>query len=76
MRTTVTLDQDVAAAVARIRRERGVGVSEAVNELVRAGLSVKRERRQYRHRTAKLALTVDVTNVAEALEQLDGPAAR
>jgi metal-responsive CopG/Arc/MetJ family transcriptional regulator len=76
MRTTVTLDQDVAAAVSRIRRERGVGVSEAVNHLVRAGLSVKEQRRRYRHRSAKLALTVDVTNVAEALELLDGPAAR
>lgn len=76
MRTTVTLDRDVAAAVNRIRQERGVGVSRAVNELVRAGLSVKRSPGAYRHRTAKLALTVDVTNVAEVLERLDGPAAR
>jgi metal-responsive CopG/Arc/MetJ family transcriptional regulator len=76
MRTTVTLDDDVAAAVTRLRRERGVGVSEALNELVRDGLAVKPPRQPYRHRTARLALTLDVTNVAEALEQLDGPTAR
>jgi hypothetical protein len=76
MRTTVTLDDDVAAAVGRVRRERGVGVSEAVNELVRAGLTVKRQRQPFRQRTAKLSLSIDVTNVAEALERLDGPAGR
>ena len=76
MRTTVTLDDDVAAAVRRIRREHGVGVSEALNDLARAGLMVKRERGRYRQRTAGLNLSIDVTNVAEALEQLDGPAAR
>lgn len=76
MRTTVTLDDDVAAAVGRVRRERGVGVSEAVNELVRMGLAVKRPRQPYRHRTARLGLTVDVTNIADALEQLDGPSTR
>ena len=76
MRTTVTLDDDVAAAVRRIRREHGVGVSEALNELARAGLMVKRERRRYRQRAAGLSLSIDVTNVADALEQLDGPAAR
>lgn len=76
MRTTVSLDDDVAAAVSRLRRERGVGVSEAINELVRTGLTVRRRRRPYTHRTAELALAIDVTNVAEALERLDGPGAR
>jgi Arc/MetJ family transcription regulator len=76
MRTTVTLDDDVAAAVQQMRRERGVGVSEAVNGLVRAGLTVKSSRRPFRQRSVSIGLTVDVTNVAEALELLDGPAAR
>lgn len=76
MRTTVTLDDDVAAAVSRIRRERGVGVSDALNELARAGLMVKRQRRRFQQRTANLSLSVDVTNVAEVLEQLDGPTGR
>lgn len=38
MRTTVTLDEDFAAAVREARR-RGIGVSEALNELARRGLA-------------------------------------
>jgi hypothetical protein len=76
MRTTITLDDDVAAAVERIRRERGVGVSEAINGLARAGLNAKPARPHFRQRSASIGLRIDVTNVAEALEQLDGPAAR
>jgi hypothetical protein len=39
MRTTLTLDDDVAAALARRRAERGTGLREEVNELMRAGLA-------------------------------------
>lgn len=39
MRTTVTLDDDVATAVERLRRERGIGLSSALNTLVRKGLA-------------------------------------
>jgi len=76
MRTTVTLDDDVAAAVHRLRRERRIGVSEALNRLARAGLTVKRGGTPFRQRAVKLGLKVDVTNIAEALELLDGPAGR
>jgi metal-responsive CopG/Arc/MetJ family transcriptional regulator len=76
MRTTVNLDDDVAAAVERLRRDRSIGLSEAINELIRAGLTVKRPRRPFRQQSANLGLKVDVTNVAEALELLEGPAAR
>ena len=71
MRTTVTLDDDVAAAVERLRRERGLGLSEAVNQLARRGLTVRSARKPFRQRTARLSLKLDVTNVAEALELLD-----
>ena len=71
MRTTVTFDDDVAAAVTRVRRERGVGVSEAVNDLIRAGLHNKKARRRFRQRSSSLALRVDPTNVAEILDVLD-----
>ncbi|MBA2571126.1 MAG: ribbon-helix-helix protein, CopG family [Chloroflexi bacterium] len=74
MRTTVTLDDDIATAVTELRRERGLGVSAAINQLARKGLTVKPPARAFRQRTARLALKVDVTNVAEALESLDGPA--
>jgi metal-responsive CopG/Arc/MetJ family transcriptional regulator len=77
VRTTVSLDDDVAAAVDRVRRERSVGLSEAVNDLIRAGLRARPEGpKRVRMRRHDLGLKVDVTNVAEAIEILDGPAAR
>jgi Arc/MetJ family transcription regulator len=76
MRTTVSLDDDVVAAVEQVRRERGLGLSAAVNELIRAGLRAPRQRRAFRQRSVDLGLRVDVSNVAEALDLLDGPATR
>jgi hypothetical protein len=75
MRTTVNLSDDVAAAVDRLRSERGVGISEAVNELARAGLTVQRQARPFKQRSHDLGRGIDVTNVADALETLDGPTA-
>lgn len=77
MRTTVTLDRDIAAAVQQLRRQRGLGTSEALNRLARAGLAAQQPTRPpFQQRSARLALKVDVTNVAEAIEQLDGPTSR
>jgi metal-responsive CopG/Arc/MetJ family transcriptional regulator len=76
MRTTITLDDDVAAALERLRRERPIGLSEAINELIRTALTVKRPRTPFEQRAQRIGLRIDVTNVAEALELLDGPAAR
>lgn len=73
MRTTVNLDDDVAAAVARLRRERRMGVSEAVNHLARTGLTKRAPRERFVQRTFDLGVGIDVTDIAEALEQLDGP---
>jgi len=39
VRTTVTLDDDVVAALRAIERERGISFKEAINDAVRAGLS-------------------------------------
>ena len=39
MRTTLTLDDDVAAALERRRRERGTGLKAEINALLRAGLA-------------------------------------
>jgi Arc/MetJ family transcription regulator len=76
MRTTINLADDVAAAVDRLRRERSIGVSEAVNELVRAGLTKEPGRRRFRQRSHDLGRGIDVSNVADAIETLDGAAAR
>ncbi len=76
MRTTVEFDPDTARAVEAIRRERRVGVSEAVNELIRRGLVARAEVHEFRQRTAKLGLAIDVSNIADTLEALDGADAR
>jgi len=39
VRTTLTLDDDVAAALGQRRTERGTGLRREVNELLRAGLA-------------------------------------
>lgn len=74
MRTTVTLADDVAAELRRLQRDRSIGVSQALNELARAGMRNRHEpRKPFVQRTHKLGIGIDVTNVAEALEQLEGP---
>jgi predicted transcriptional regulator len=76
MRTTVTLADDVAAAVEKLRRERSIGLSEAINDLVRAGLVERRKASPVRQRAHDLGRGIDFSNVAEAMETLDGPSAR
>ncbi len=71
MRTTVTLDDDVAAAVARLQRDRGVGVSAAVNQLVRTGLIATEPAPPFSQQTSDMGARIDVTNVAEVLDLLD-----
>ena len=71
MRTTIDLDDDVKVAVDRLRADRGMGLSEAVNTLARAGLRPAAAK-AYVHRSEKLGLTIDVSNVAEVLSLLDG----
>ena len=50
-------------------------MSEALNELARAGMARKQEpRRRFVQRTHSFGRgAIDVTNIAEALEQLEGP---
>lgn len=72
VRTTVVIDPDVAAEVQRLRRE-GLGISEALNLLARRGIAAQATvpGARYRHRTARIGLKVDVTNVADVLDLLD-----
>ena len=73
MRTTVTLAKDVAAAVEKLRRKEGVGVSEALNRIARAGIATKAPRRAFRQRSANMgAFVIDVSNIADALEVAEG----
>ena len=43
MRTTVTLDADVAARLKTVARQRGISFKQALNQAVRAGLAARRE---------------------------------
>lgn len=78
MRTTVVLEPDVQAAVDRIRREEGIGVSEALNRLARAGLvqGGAARRKRFVQRSSRLGIRIDLTSVEDALEHLDGPTTR
>lgn len=76
MRTTVELDSDTAHAVQELRREHGRGVSEAVNELIRRGLVAGAPTSRFEARTRPLGIRIDVSNVADALDLLEGTDAR
>jgi len=73
MRTTIDLAPDVVAAVEAMQEARQLGRSEAVNELVRAGAAASPSRERFVQRTAAIGIRVDVSNVAAALESLEGP---
>lgn len=76
MRTTVEFDDDTSKAIEALRRERGIGLSEAVNALIRQGLVRQPAAQRFRQRTRRLGIKVDVSNVAAALEDLEGIEAR
>ncbi len=71
MRTTITFEPDVEALVDELRRREGIGVSEAVNRLVRSGAASRPGRTPYVHRSADVGVTIDVSNIAEVLDMLD-----
>lgn len=56
MRTTVTLDPDVLAALQRVARERGTSFKVTLNDAVRRGLSGEPSPRRYRTPSRDLGL--------------------
>jgi hypothetical protein len=79
MRTTLTLDEDVAARLRAEVRRRGLSFKEVVNETLRAGLETRRESTQVapfqvRARALGLRPGLDYDNIGELLERLEGPA--
>ena len=67
----MTLADDVVAAVQCLRREEGIGMSEAVNRLVRDGLAKPAEAPAYMHESFDMGMKIDVANVGEVLGMLD-----
>ncbi len=76
MRTTIVLDEDVRAALEKERKAAHLGVSEAVNQLIRRGLASSKKTARFVQRTAPLGLRIDVRNIGEALEVLEGTTER
>jgi hypothetical protein len=56
MRTTVTLDPDVAATLKAVARERGISFKQALNGAVRAGLGQRRKAAAFRQYTQPMGL--------------------
>jgi hypothetical protein len=73
MRTTITLAPDVVAAAEAMRAERGIGLSDAVNDLVRRGLASGTKRVPFVQETFDMGLLIDISNVEEALDLIEGP---
>lgn len=73
MRTTLTLDKDVAAALERLRKTSDASFKKLVNEALRRGLSElgkhTKPRRVFRTRTVDLGrpLVAGVDNIAETI---------
>jgi hypothetical protein len=79
MRTTLTLDPDVAVALERWKEARGLSLKVAVNEAIRHGLKAleappEKARPPYRIRpwSAGRLLVENVDDVAEALAAAEG----
>lgn len=78
MRTTLTLDEDVAAKLKSEARKTGKSFRETVNQVMRAGLhslNEKKPSRKFRIKTRKLHPRegYNLDNIGELLEQLEGP---
>ncbi len=78
MRTTLTLDDDVAATLERLRRSRRISLKHLVNEALRRGLDDMGRRRKTREslRTRAVALgrvrLATIDNNGEALALVEG----
>lgn len=78
VRTTVTLDEDVAKRLERARRERNLNFKAALNEALRAGLpALESPERPARETRGTIAVDlgrqlVDIDNIADALAVSEG----
>ena len=79
MRTTLTLDADVAVLLEKARRAKGLSFKQIVNEALRAGLSEmttgqRRHRFKTRHADLGRCLIGSFDDVSEALAAGEGEA--
>lgn len=80
MRTTLTLDEDVAATLERLRKSRNTSLKDLVNEALRQGLqrmaapSNLREPFQTRAVALGRCRLAGIDNIADALAAIEGEA--
>ena len=80
MRTTLTIDDDVAVQLKRLRRSRDASFKDLVNEALRRGLQDRsgppKKRKPFRTRTfnAGPSLIGNLDNIAEVLAIAEGEA--
>ncbi len=78
MRTTLTLDDDVAAQIERMRQAKDLGLKEIVNDALRRGLremaAAQKKREPFRTRTydGGAPLIDNIDNVEEILDLIEG----
>lgn len=75
MRTTITLDDDVAAKLQAERRKSGRSLRETVNYFLRLGLTARPRRRGKKFTVRNVGLSVghELESAAELIERLEGP---
>lgn len=81
MRTTITLDEDVALTVKKEMRECGKTFKESVNDLIRCGRyfkqngTLKNTRKPFKVRSFKMGFHkhLDYDKISELLEEIEGP---
>jgi hypothetical protein len=74
VRTTLTLDPDLAARLRRLAAERGTSFKDTVNAALRAGLDAQRGAAQtYQEQTADLGVMpgVDITKALRLASELE-----
>ena len=80
MRTTLTLDDDVARLLEKERRRSGAAFKETVNHFLRVGLAASKQpaRKPFSVQPRKLGLPAGLTydNIDQLLEAIEGPAHR
>lgn len=82
MRTTLTLEKDVAAMLERLRKARGGKLKDLVNEALREGLkrsaTPPKRRKDFRTESADLGTCRlgNVDNVAEILAVVEGESSK
>lgn len=74
MRTTLTLDDDVAAKLKEEARTTGKSFKEVVNDSIRVGLLKQtKQMKPFKVRDIGLRSGLDFTSVSKLLEELEGP---